>query len=116
MISAASNTEVWHCTLVLVCPALIIIVVIGRRLLSGRFQRIEGYVRYQILLCVLAKEASFSGQLLAVNLLCLAWCDILNKWSVKLNLHHSHSYNEKEHIYQTWIKIDGLELKDLVAR
>lgn len=72
MINDASNTEVWHCMLVLVCPALIIIVVIGRRLLSGRFQRIEGYMRYQILLCVLAKEAPFSGQLLAVNLLCLA--------------------------------------------
>lgn len=82
MINDASNTEVWHYMLVLVCPALIIIVVICRRLLGGRFQPVEGYMRYKILLCVPAKEAPFSEQLLAVNPLariCLAWCDILHK-------------------------------------
>lgn len=82
MLKDVPNTDVWHCILGLVCSALITVVEICRSFLCGRFQPLEGHMRYRILLCVTGKETPFSGQPLAVNVLARihpAWCDIFNK-------------------------------------
>lgn len=82
MLKDAPNTDVWHCILGLVRSALITAVEICRSFLCGRFQPLEGHMRYRILLCVTAKETPFSGQPLAVNVLARiypTWCDIFNK-------------------------------------
>lgn len=82
MINGVSNTDIWHYILVLVCPTLIIVLEICKSFLGSRFQPVGCHMRYKILLCAPAKEASFSGQPLAVNLLARiypAWYDIFNK-------------------------------------